>query len=67
MDKTEEYARCRAVVAALNVAAAALQEAERQAGGSKILNAGALERAQKAIEKLQEKPLDGAARMPGKP
>lgn len=64
MDKAEECARARAVVAALNVALLALNEAERQAGTTKILNAGQLARAQEAVTKLQAKPLQVCERMP---
>lgn len=64
IDKTEEYARCRAVVAALNVAIEALKEAERQAGTTKILNPGKVQRVVDSITALQEKPLSLCARMP---
>lgn len=64
MDKSEENARARAVVASLNVAIEATKEAERQAGATKVVNPGDVTRAIKALEKLQAKPLGLCQRMP---
>lgn len=68
MDKSEELARARAVVAALNMAIEAVKEAERQAGeytgGGKILHPGKANAVKAKLAELQAKPLGLCGRAP---